>query len=192
MKESNTYLLIAIVAGFIILSGGLSIFGIGTSNPVQAECERLEAEALELSRTQTDVPYFAWDENTQECKSSGMMGTSYATELDDDGKLVWSDFIKWSDIVETEKELNIMSNVKCVGIASDQVVMQTYMFTTQDKAREISETLGFDGAIHMHENVMVLAGYDGDGYPMYQYVPVGYMPASTHDEFFEWYNEECR
>lgn len=180
---------IAIVAGFIIFGGGLSIFGIGTSNPVQAECERLEAEAL--TKTHTDVTYYAWDENTQECKATGMMGEAVATELDDDGKLVWSDF-SWQSEPELEDELNFMSNVKCVGTASDQVVMQTYMFTTQDTAREISDILGFDGAIHMHENVMVLSGYDAEGYPMYNSVSVGYMPASTHDEFFEWYNKECR
>jgi hypothetical protein len=184
---------IAIVASFIIFGGGLSIFGIGTSNPVQAECERLEAEALELSRTRTDVTYYAWDGDTQECKASGMMGETVATELDDDGNLIWSDLkLRVISIEEEPEELNFMSNVKCVGTASDQVVMQTYMFTTQDKAREISETLGFDGAIHMHENVMVLSGYDAEGYPMYNSVSVGYMPGSSHDEFFEWYNKECR
>jgi len=89
---------------------------------------------------------------------------------------------------DAEDDINPMTNLVC----SNLPVERAYMFSTREKAIEISNQMGLHGAIHEHtESVMILDGYDAGGDPMYSSYPRGFMPGGSMLEFNNWYAVTC-
>ena len=97
------------------------------------------------------------------------------------------------DAIPDEHEQSVTQNTVCLpSHYSDNSIKWINTFSTEQKAADISNAIGLDGATHIHENTQLLEGYDDDGFPMYRSVAIGYMAGQTHQDFMNWYDGKCR